>query len=117
MTELFMKLLNMSVNAGWLVLAVLLVRIMFHKAPKWLFPLLWSFVWIRLLMPIALESRLSVIPDTRRQHGGQKAGTVRKSQEWSGARPDGQHGQNGRRNQRAGSFGRTSRFGLPVASS
>ena len=63
MTELFMKLLNMSVNAGWLVLAVLLVRIMFHKAPKWLFPLLWSFVWIRLLMPNALESRLSVIPD------------------------------------------------------
>lgn len=65
MTELFMKLLNMSINAGWLVLAVLLVRIMFHKAPKWLFPLLWSFVWIRLLMPNALESRLSVIPDIR----------------------------------------------------
>ena len=63
MTELFMKLLNMSVNAGWLVLAVLLVRIMFPKAPKWLFPLLWSFVGIRLLMPNALESRLSVIPD------------------------------------------------------
>ena len=63
MTELFMKLLNMSINAGWLVLAVLLVRIMFHKAPKWLFPLLWSFVWIRLLMPNALESRLSIIPN------------------------------------------------------
>ena len=31
MTELFMKLLNMSINAGWLVLAVLLVRIMFYK--------------------------------------------------------------------------------------
>ncbi len=44
MTELFMKLLNMSINAGWLVLAVLLVRIIFRKAPKWLFPLLWSFV-------------------------------------------------------------------------
>ena len=63
MTELFMKLLNMSINAGWLVLAVLLVRIIFRKAPKWLFPVLWSFVWIRLLMPNALESRLSVIPD------------------------------------------------------
>lgn len=63
MTELFMKLLNMSINAGWLVLAVLLVRIIFRKAPKWLFPLLWSFVGIRLLMPNALESRLSVIPD------------------------------------------------------
>ncbi len=63
MTELFMKLLNMSINAGWLVLTVLLVRIIFRKAPKWLFPVLWSFVWIRLLMPNALESRLSVIPD------------------------------------------------------
>ena len=63
MTELFMKLLNMSINAGWLVLAVLLVRIIFRKAPKWLFPLLWSFVGIRLLMPNALESRLSIIPN------------------------------------------------------
>ena len=63
MTELFMKLLNMSINAGWLVLTVLLVRIIFRKAPKWLFPVLWSFVGIRLLMPNALESRLSVIPD------------------------------------------------------
>ena len=58
-----MKLLNMSINAGWLVLTVLLVRIIFRKAPKWLFPVLWSFVGIRLLMPNALESRLSVIPD------------------------------------------------------
>ena len=44
MTELFMKLLNMSINAGWLVLTVLLVRIIFRKAPKWLFPVLWSFL-------------------------------------------------------------------------
>lgn len=33
MTELFMKLLNMSINAGWLVLTVLLVHIIFRKAP------------------------------------------------------------------------------------
>ena len=45
-----------SINAGWLVLAVLLVRIIFRKAPKWLFPLLWSFVGIRLLMPNALDA-------------------------------------------------------------
>lgn len=55
MTELFMKSLNMSINAGWLVLTVLLVRIIFRKAPKWLFPVLWSFRWIRLLMPNALK--------------------------------------------------------------
>ena len=52
----------------------------------------------------------------RCQYGGQKAGTVRKGTQRSSARPDGQHGQNGRGHQRAGSFGRTSRFGLPVAS-
>lgn len=63
MTECFLKLLHMSLNAGWLVLAIMLVRILFRKAPKWLFPLLWSFVGIRLLMPKALESPLSVIPD------------------------------------------------------
>ena len=63
MTELFLKLLSMSINAGWLVLVVMLVRIIFRKAPKWLFPLLWSFVGIRLLMPKALESHLSVIPN------------------------------------------------------
>ena len=45
MTELFMKLLNMSINAGWLVLAVLLVRIIFRKAPKWLFPLIVELCW------------------------------------------------------------------------
>ena len=60
MAELFMKLLSMSTNAGWLVLAVLLVRIIFRKAPKWLFPLLWSFVGIRLLMPKALTTRLII---------------------------------------------------------
>lgn len=63
MTELFLKLLSMSINAGWLVLVVMLVRVIFRKAPKWLFPLLWSFVGIRLLMPKALESHLSVIPN------------------------------------------------------
>lgn len=38
MTELFMKLLNMSINAGWLVLTVLLVRIIFRKAPQMAVP-------------------------------------------------------------------------------
>ncbi len=63
MTKLFMKLLSMSVNAGWLVLAVILLRIVFRKAPKWLFPLLWCLVGIRLLMPKTIESHLSVIPN------------------------------------------------------
>lgn len=64
MNELFLKLVNMSVKAGWLVLMIILVRMIFIKAPKWIFPVLWSFVGIRLLMPNPLKSHLSVIPDT-----------------------------------------------------
>lgn len=63
MTELFLKLLSMGINAGWLVLAVAILRVVFRGAPRWLFPVLWGFVGVRLLMPKALESHLSVIPN------------------------------------------------------
>ncbi len=62
MTDLFLKLLNMSINAGWLVLAVMLLRLLFRNAPKWLFPALWSLVGLRLLLPETLECKLSLVP-------------------------------------------------------
>lgn len=64
MTDLFLKLLDMSISAGWLVLAIMLLRVLFRNAPKWLFPALWSLVWLRLLLPELPESSLSLIPDT-----------------------------------------------------
>lgn len=63
MADLFLKLLAMSISAGWLVLAIMLLRIFFRNAPKWLFPALWSLVWLRLLLPKLPESSLSLIPD------------------------------------------------------
>lgn len=66
MTNLFLKLLNMSITAGWLVLVILLLRIFLQNVPKWLFPALWSLVGIRLLLPQSLESRLSLVPDVSR---------------------------------------------------
>ena len=62
MTELFIKLLNMSISASWLVLAVLLLRLLFRKAPKWISCLLWSIVALRLITPLSFESALSLIP-------------------------------------------------------
>ena len=62
MSDLFLKLFNMSVSAGWLALAVILVRLLFKKAPRRLFPVLWTLVGIRLLLPFTLESALSLIP-------------------------------------------------------
>lgn len=62
MQAVFLKLLNMSLTAGWLVLAVLLLRVLLKKAPKWIMCLLWGLVAVRLLCPVSLESGLSLIP-------------------------------------------------------
>lgn len=62
MAAAFLKLLNMSIAAGWLVLAIVLLRIILKKAPKWIRCILWAFVAIRLIWPFPFESVLSVIP-------------------------------------------------------
>lgn len=62
MNDIFLKIVNMSLSAGWVVLAVLLLRVLFKKAPKWLTVLLWGIVAIRLICPFSIESVLSLIP-------------------------------------------------------
>ena len=64
MNELFLKLINMSVSASWVILAVLILRFVLKKAPKWVNVLLWGIVAIRLICPFAFESALSLIPST-----------------------------------------------------
>ena len=63
MTELFLKIINMSISASWVVLAVLVLRFILKKAPKWVNVLLWGVVAIRLLCPFSIESALSLIPN------------------------------------------------------
>ena len=62
MNELFLKIINMSISASWLVLAVLIFRFVLKKAPKWINVLLWGIVAIRLICPFSFESTLSLIP-------------------------------------------------------
>lgn len=62
MSELFLKIVNMSISASWLVLVVLAFRFLFRKAPKWVNVLLWGIVAVRLIFPISIESALSLIP-------------------------------------------------------
>jgi len=64
MTEVFLKVLNMSISAGWVVLAVLLLRMVLRRAPKWVFVLLWGVVAVRLICPFNVESVMSLIPST-----------------------------------------------------
>lgn len=62
MEALFLKLLNMSIAASWLVLAVMILRLVLKKAPKWVSCILWAMVAIRLICPFFMESVLSLIP-------------------------------------------------------
>ena len=65
MSEVFLKILNMSISASWLVLAVLLLRLVLKKAPKWVSVLLWGLVAVRLICPFSIESVLSLIPSAQ----------------------------------------------------
>ena len=65
MSEAFIRIVNMSITASWLVLAVIAVRFLFKKTPKWILCLLWAFVAVRLICPVSIESSLSLIPSTR----------------------------------------------------
>lgn len=62
MGDIFLKLLNMSITAGWFILAVLCIRLIFRKIPKWVNCLLWGSVAIRLLCPFPIESSFSLLP-------------------------------------------------------
>lgn len=62
MSSFFLKILNMSISAGWMILAVVLIRVVLKKAPKWVNVLLWGIVAVRLICPFSVESVLSLIP-------------------------------------------------------
>ena len=64
MADIFLKIVNMSISASWIVLAVLLLRLLLKKAPKWINGILWGIVGLRLIMPFSLESIFSLIPSS-----------------------------------------------------
>ena len=62
MAAVFLKLLNLSISASWLVLAVLVLRLVSKRSPKWMNVLLWGIVALRLVLPFSIESAVSLIP-------------------------------------------------------
>ncbi len=65
MDKLFIELLNLSIAASWMILAVLILRLVLKRAPKSLICALWLLVGLRLLLPVSVESALSLIPSRR----------------------------------------------------
>lgn len=64
MSAIFLKILNLGINASWLIAAVIVLRVFLKKAPKWLNCALWAVVAFRLLCPISLETALSLLPSS-----------------------------------------------------
>ena len=65
MSTVFIKLLNMSITASWMIIAVILARLLLKKAPKWITCLLWGLVAVRLICPFSFESIFSLIPSSQ----------------------------------------------------
>ncbi len=64
MSEIFLKILNMTLNASWLILAVMAARLFLKRAPRWVSCLLWALVAFRLICPVSLTSALSLLPSS-----------------------------------------------------
>lgn len=60
MTELFLKILNMSLKASWVILAVLIIRFLLKKAPKKYSYALWAASAFRLVCPVSFKSVISL---------------------------------------------------------
>lgn len=63
--KLFLRAVNISITTSWMILAVLFIRFVLKKGPKWISVLLWGTVALRLIMPFSIESVFSLVPSTQ----------------------------------------------------
>lgn len=64
MSALFLKIMNLSITSSWLILAIILIRPIMKKVPKWIQCALWILVAVRLVCPFSIESVFSLIPSS-----------------------------------------------------
>lgn len=64
MEDIFIKILNMSITASYFVVALVILRAVFRKIPRWLSCALWGLVGLRLILPFSFESILSLVPSS-----------------------------------------------------
>ncbi len=64
-SEIFLWFFNRAVAASWLILAVVVLRLLLKKAPKWITCALWGICALRLVLPFSLQSVLSLIPSAQ----------------------------------------------------
>ena len=65
MDSLFITILNNAIVASWLIAAIILLRLVFKKVPKWVHCMLWILVAVKLLLPINIETPFGFLPKTK----------------------------------------------------
>jgi len=65
MDGLFIDIMNNAIVASWLIVAILILRLVLKRVPKWIHCLLWGLVAIKLLVPVNIESPVGVLPNTK----------------------------------------------------
>lgn len=63
--HVFSVLLNISITAGWIILALIALRLIFRRAPKRLLCDLWGLAALRLILPVSVQNPFSLIPSAR----------------------------------------------------
>ncbi len=98
MRELFLQIVNMSLTAVWLILAVMLARLLLRRAPKWISVLLWGIAALRLICPFFVESPFSLVPEAPAitaaalpgfDAGGKESAAAEEALQGTGALPEG----------------------------
>lgn len=62
MEKIFTVICERGISAGYVILAVIVLRLLFRKSPRWVMGILWALVAIRLICPIVVGSPFSVVP-------------------------------------------------------
>lgn len=65
MSNIFSNVINVSISASLLVLAVAVYRLIFRKAPKWINCVLWGIVALRLVIPVKISTVFGTVPNYR----------------------------------------------------
>lgn len=77
MREVFAAILDNAMVAGIMILVIVLIRVFMRKMPKFIYPLLWGLVGIKLLLPFDIRSAFGLLPgDKIVEYSGQEQAPV-----------------------------------------
>lgn len=63
MREIFTDYFNITLSGSVLILAAILLRVFIRKTPGSILCVLWGIVFLRMMLPLQIETTISVLPD------------------------------------------------------